>query len=71
MSTMYLMYLSSENDYKYQKVTSQRSQFRFRRICRTEKSQWGFSIQPSEKTRNSEVRLCKVQWSREGEEEVT
>jgi hypothetical protein len=23
------------------------------------------------KTRNSEVRLCKVQWSREGEEEAT
>ena len=23
------------------------------------------------KTRNSEVRLCKVQWSREGEEELT
>jgi hypothetical protein len=24
-----------------------------------------------QKTRNSEVRLCKVQWSREGEEEAT
>jgi hypothetical protein len=64
------MYPSSANVCKHQKVTSKKRQCRFRKTFSIVRKFLNLDS-AVRKTRTSEVKPCKVQWSREGEEEAT